>query len=288
MKQGTSLISQGSELVFTSVAVYGRWALRSLNLTQQRANLVMTHNGPLYLRYHQRTLVSESSPTPGSVVVSDDPGKIYFKTYSRFPRIALPDPTPPHTPSLHACILGRKSERSFSRHSMMQLVDLSRILVGLQITSDEGHTDYHSRRAYPSAGKCYPIEAYILPLRVEGLKHHAYHYHVRTHSLEEMWPFGDSDFGACFSRDHWCRDAGAVVVLTGCHARGYLKYLEKAYQYCLLEAGHAAQNIHLLSAGEGLNCCSYGGFYDKPLMRLLDLNPNEEILLHTLLVGKKA
>lgn len=247
----------------------------------------MTHRGPLYLRYHQRTLVSESSPTPESMVSSDDPGKIYFKTYPRFPRVSLPDPTTPHSPALQGCMLDRRSERAFSRQSMLQLVELSRTLVGLKITSDEGQTDHHSRRAYPSAGRCYPIEAYVLPLRVQGLKQHAYHYHARTHTLEEMWPFGAGDFEACFSRDSWCRDAGAVVVLTGCHARGYIKYLEKAYQYCLLEAGHAAQNIHLLSAAEGLNCCPYGGFYDKPLMRFLDLNPNEEIVLHSLFIGKK-
>ena len=216
----------------------------------------------------------------------EDEGRLFYKGYSRFSQVALPPALSTKSPSLQKALFDRRSERSFAKDEPLALAEVSQIILGLQINSNDGPYHYDVKRAYPSAGACYPLEAYILPVRVTGLKRYLHHYHVRTNSLEELWPFSARDFKACFREDSWCMDVGMVVVLTACHTRGYHRFRERAYQYCLLEAGQAAQNVQLLAAAEGLNSCSYGGFYDEPLMRLLDINPNEEIPLLTVFIGK--
>ena len=65
-----------------------------------------------------------------------------------------------------------------------------------------------------------------------------------------------------------------------------MKYRERAYRYCLLAAGHAAQNMLLLAESRNIGGCPYGGFCDEPVMRLLDLNPAEELPLYALFFGK--
>lgn len=245
----------------------------------------MTRKAPLYLRYHRQTLFVGGGDEILAAPVGDAQEGIFYKGYSRFTKVSLPSPLSHSPQSLQKIIFERRSERTFSRDAPLDIAEVSRILSGLQITSS-GPSPFDARRGYPSAGSCYPLEVYLLPIRVKGLKRHLYHYHVRTHSLEELWPITSKDFKSCFPEDPWCSAAGVVVILTACHTRGYLRFLERAYQFCLLEAGHAAQNVHLLATAEGLNSCSYGAFHDQPLMRFLDINPNEEFPVSTIFIGK--
>jgi SagB-type dehydrogenase family enzyme len=245
----------------------------------------MTRKAPLYLRYHKQTLFAGVGGQTLDLPLSDEQEGIFYKAYSRFVKVTLPPPLSESSQPLQKIIFERRSERTFAKDMPLDIAEISRILSGLQITS-AGPGPFDARRGYPSAGSCYPLEVYLLPIRVRGLKRHLYHYHVRTHSLEELWPISAKDFKACFPEDPWCSAAGVVVILTACHTRGYLRFLERAYQFCLLEAGHAAQNVQLLAAAEGLNSCSYGSFHDQPVMRFLDINPNEEIPLSTIFIGK--
>jgi hypothetical protein len=46
--------------------------------------------------------------------------------------------------------------------------------------------------------------------------------------------------------------------------------------------------MQLLCSSEGLACCNFGGFHDDTVMRLLDVDPSEEIVVHTLFFGKSV
>jgi SagB-type dehydrogenase family enzyme len=168
----------------------------------------------------------------------------------------------------------------------MTMLELSTILSGLMVTRENDNVLYESRRPYPSAGARYPTEAYLLPFNVEGLEHRVHHYSPRNHSLEKLWRFSPDQIAECFPHDSWCHDSGVAIVMTSCFRRAAVKYQERAYRFCTLEAGHAAQNVCLLATSEGLVSCPYGGYVDESLMRVLDINPNEEIPLHLLLIGR--
>jgi SagB-type dehydrogenase family enzyme len=245
----------------------------------------MDQTRPIFLHYHRNSLLAAGE---SNVQLEDWPDEwllIDFKGYPRFERIPLPATRLADSKPLDSLIHERRSERMFARDMEVGLDKLSRVLSTLRITSGFSNTTYDSRRAYSSAGGRYPIEAYILPLRVTGLKPCVHHYNVRSDSLEQLWSFTAANYNSCFPREVWCADAAAAVILTACHGRASIKYGERAYRYCLIEAGQIAQNIQLLCTDEGLGCCNFGGFHDESVMRLLDIDPNQEIVLHTLFFG---
>ena len=242
-----------------------------------------------FLDYHWTTMNTPlSAPSP----IQAWPKEwltVYYKSYPRFPRIELPHPTVGPPVSLEESMRRRASRREFESEQPLHLDDVSYLLQGLGQVDEllTGRED-DFRRSYPSAGGRYPLEGYVVPLRVHGLKQSVYHYHVRTHSLEELWPVSQSAFEECFLKDEWCLSAGLVVFLSASYRRSSIKYNERSYRYCLLEAGHAAQNMLLLAESRNLAGCPYGGFCDEPVMRLLDLNPQEELPLYALFFGKRA
>lgn len=239
-----------------------------------------------FLEYHEK---SQNRPSDAQPISPDEwPQewtKVYYKAYPRFPQRSLPAPCVDASLALRDVLIERRSVRDFDVDSRLRQQQLSNILSGIMITAEPDAIELTSRRAYPSAGGRYPLEAYVLPLRVEGLTQCVYHYHARVHGLEELWTFTNKELSACFPHNSWAHSSGAVVVLTAYYKRSSVKYLERAYRYCLLEAGHAAQNICLLASAEGLGCCPYGGFDDEPLMRLLSINPVQEIPVYALFIG---
>lgn len=157
----------------------------------------------------------------------------------RFKLIPLPVPGTSAPSPIEETLLKRQSRRAFSQDAALTLRELSYILSyilnGLRMLPDAPDSEYSSRRAYPSGGARYPLEAYILPLRVEGLSSHVHHYHVRSHGLEELWEFSSADFKSCFGIDEWCLSSAAVIVLTCCHQRSFVKYRERSYRLALLD-----------------------------------------------------
>ena len=58
-------------------------------------------------------------------------------------------------------------------------------------------------------------------------------------------------------------NANAVVVMSAVFDRTLHKYGPRGYRYILIEAGHAAQNLCLLSAERNLATLCVGGFVDS-------------------------
>lgn len=256
----------------------------------------MVINTPEYLHYQTVSTNRIEVPAPGAPQPSANSSekewpeswrRIYFKAYPRFPQIELPTPDRSNTPSLDAIIKQRQSVREFSSDSPLPLTTLTRVLDGIAITTRGSEVEWDSRRGYPSAGARYPTEAYIIPLHVEGLERRVHHYNVRHNRLEKLWSVDDMALRSCFPLDTWWESADMLIVLTSFHKRSAVKYGERAYRFCLLEAGHAAQNLSLFSAAAGLGACAYGGFCEEPLMRLLDIHPNDEVPVHTLFLGRE-
>jgi SagB-type dehydrogenase family enzyme len=248
----------------------------------------MTESEDNFLTYHQNSMNSGlSAPFP----ISEWPKEwltVYYKAYPRFPRVELPIPSTNRSVSLEDMLARRTARREFDASQPLTLEEVSFLLRGIGQVEETLAGRQDLRRSYPSAGGRYPLEAYVVPLRVNGLKPAVHHYHVRTHSLEQLWSFSQDEFEQCFMNDEWCQSAGLAVFLAASYRRTSMKYRNRAYRYCLLEAGHAAQNMLLLAEAKNLGACPYGGFCDEPVMRLLDLNPGEELPLYALFFGKLA
>ena len=210
---------------------------------------------------------------------------IFYKTYELLPTHILSRKVPEQDPGLFASITERKSGRSFAPVPITT-EELSTLLLYScgEIVQDDSST----RRAQPSGGPRYPVEAYVLVLRSSNtLQAGVYHYNIQNHTLEciQIREFAEGDIKELFL-DSWVQDVAAVIVLTGVFARTKIKYGQRGYRYALLEAGHIGQNVYLVSQALGLQCCGMGGSYDTAIEELLGIDGENESLLYTLAVGK--
>lgn len=195
---------------------------------------------------------------------------IFAKAYPRFQNVRLPDPRPHTGYSLIAALEHRESRRDFDSKQQIKLVELSQIL-----KYSSGKKEGNSKRHYPSAGGRYPVESYVFSLNTEGLARGIYHYNVNSHALEFMWPATKTTILSCFNQP-WISNAPFLLVLTGYFWRNEVKYGNRGYRYTMMEMGHIAQNTYLLTEILGLGCCSIGGFADKQINTLLDLDSSQE------------
>jgi SagB-type dehydrogenase family enzyme len=210
---------------------------------------------------------------------------IFYKVYELLPKIALSKALPAHDPGLFSTIARRKTAVAFSGApiSRDELSTLLRYSCG-ELPQDGAST----HRAQPSAGPQYPVETYVLVLRVgTDLPAGVYHYNIRDHTLERLSgkQFAKADIEGLFAYS-WVHDAAVAVLLTGVFARTAVKYGQRGYRYMLLEAGHIGQNVYLVSEALGIKCRGMGGSYDMALEELLAIDGEHESVLYTLVLGK--
>jgi len=54
----------------------------------------------------------------------------------------------------------------------------------------------------------------------------------------------------------------------------------------LMECGHIAQNLYLISEAMRLKCCAIGGFVDEEFNKLLDIQGQSEKTMYLMAIGK--
>jgi len=142
-------------------------------------------------------------------------------------------------------------------------------------------------RAAPSGGALYPIEVYVVILQSE-IEEGLYHYNPRDHILEQLEKGNkvEKSLANSTSYPEIVRDCGAVFILTGVFNRAKFKYGERGYRYVLLEAGHIAQNMYLITTSLNLGAVSLAGFYDSEIDQLLNIDGINESTLYLVTVGK--
>lgn len=207
--------------------------------------------------------------------------QIFYKEYPRFETLELP-PVGAVDTSLEETWRDRRCDREFGPENFT-LGDVSALLGSCRIVDDERDTE---RRTYPSAGARFPIEMYLMAFRVDGLEPGCYHYKVRTHELEVLWP-ADLEAKTAEVVSPFITNPAAAIVMTSVISRAEVKYGYKAYPFSYLEAGHMAQNMVLASAAQGLGACPIGGFVDATIVELLDLT-GDEIPVYVIAAGKPA
>jgi SagB-type dehydrogenase family enzyme len=213
-----------------------------------------------------------------------------FKEYAHVPSITLPGPRDVGVP-LGEAIRRRVSCRAF-RAAPLALDELSTILslgYGVLGVVHLGARE-HLERPVPSGGGLYPLEFYLIVRQVDGLQPGLYHYAPLTHALERLKQieFSDPFISQLFMNQPYLAAAGVVLIITAVVDRLMHKYADRGYRYILLEAGHAAQNMCLAAASLDLGALPLGGFFDRYLADLLQLDLEEEAILYGLGLGRPA
>ncbi len=248
--------------------------------------LFNTQSKAIYL--HQKTYLKERLTITSSYPLLWK--KIFYKEYPRFPLYQLPIPTNlPHI-DLYEALLTRNSSPSY-KNKEIKLSKLSEVLyfsAGLKSVSSTKPI----KRMYPSAGGRYPLEMYVLVLKpFNNLEPGIYHYNVKQHGLEQLSThLTNSTVLECVPEvnKNVINTANAIIIITSVFSRTEIKYTESAYRFINLEAGHLAQNIVLICAGNKINSCLIGGFYDEKVNTLLDLEEEKEQGLYIVTIGSNT
>jgi len=189
--------------------------------------------------------------------------------------IILPTPDTKGRIPLESTILKRRSIRSFTT----QALTLNQ--VGQLLWAAQGTTCKREFRAVPSAGALYPLEIYVA--KEDGL----FHYITKGHRLKKV---SDRDLRKSLQSASLSQSCvgktGIDIIICAVYERVTSKYGRRGIRYTDIEAGHAAQNIHLQAVALGLGSVSIGAFNDKAVSDVLSL-PKDEVPVYIIPVGYK-
>ncbi|MEJ2647741.1 MAG: SagB/ThcOx family dehydrogenase [Sedimentisphaerales bacterium] len=179
--------------------------------------------------------------------------------------IKLPEPDRKGTMSLEQAIISRRSKRQFLG------VPLSLEQIGQLLWAAQGKQQGGKFRNIPSAGATYPLE--IFAVSKNGL----FHYLPEKHAIEELSKEDVRDkIGFAAWGQKFVTDAPLTIVIAAEFSRTTGRYGERGIRYVHVEAGHAAQNIHLQAESLGLGSVSVGAFDDGAISEVLSLPENIE------------
>ncbi len=187
----------------------------------------------------------------------------------------LPPPRKKGSFTLEETLERRRSRRAF----MARRLSLEQ--TGQLLWAAQGAT-LRGRRTAPSAGGIYPLELYLVTS--EGVQH----YLPQGHQLAETLR-GDvlGKLGEAAGGHDFIRQAPAAIVITADARAMEGRYGGRAERYICMEAGHAAQNIHLQAVALGLGSVSIGAFDEDLVHSALEL-PDEHWPLYIIPVGYSA
>ncbi|MFH0940894.1 MAG: SagB/ThcOx family dehydrogenase [Candidatus Omnitrophota bacterium] len=187
--------------------------------------------------------------------------------------VKLPQPSRKGGVSLEESIEQRRSVRAFSQKDLT-LQQISQLL-----WSAQGLTGNGSFRSAPSASALYPLEIYL------ATKDGLFHYETSNHTIEVVThddirkQLAVASFGQGF-----VEEAPADIIICAEYARVGNKYGTRAERYVHMEAGHAAENLHLQAVALGLGSVPVGAFDDKAVKKACML-PKEYEPLYIIPVG---
>ena len=144
-------------------------------------------------------------------------------------------------------------------------------------------------RTYPSGGALYPIELLVYPSRVDAIPAGFYLYQPLSHRLVLVAPAQSADTLGGWFPNHPVAEATLLLLLAVDFARPSLgKYGERAYRLALLEAGHLAQNVLLVSVALGLTALPICGYDDERVSAAANLTFPDAAVVYAVAVGTPA
>jgi len=181
----------------------------------------------------------------------------------------------------------RQSTRSFSSApvTFQSIVNMLWSAYGAIDSQEDGY----SRRTVPSAGALYPLVISIaLFKQTDDLQPAVYSVYL-GHPSSVGFNFVSNEvlrFSRSFLNPIMLEGAHGVIVISGSFRITGEKYGNRSMLYVSLEAGHAAQNVHLAAVEQGVATVEIGGFVEKLLAKAINL-PKHHYPLTTVVFGCK-
>ncbi len=181
---------------------------------------------------------------------------------------ALPPAVLKGSMSLEETIARRRSVRRFAD------APLSAEQIGRLCWAGQGITDtQRGLRASPSAGATYPLDLYVVT--ATGVDHYQPEQHaLRRHLTGDL----RSAIRGTALNQAVVGEAPICLVIAATPERAARRYGQRAMRYCLLEAGHVAQNVLLQATTLGLAGVPVGAFEEAKTAEVLKLPPGTEVL----------
>ncbi len=143
-------------------------------------------------------------------------------------------------------------------------------------------------RAAPCTGALYHIEIYPVCADLADLPAGVYHYGPQDHALRPLRA-GDhrAYLGQAADAEEVAR-AAVVLVLTSMWQRNAWKYRARAYRHVFWDAGTLLANLLAVASAHGVPARVYLGFVEGEIQRLLDLDPERELPVALVALGRAA
>lgn len=233
--------------------------------------------------YHQRTKYSPSTLGQGHSIDWEHPPD-QFKEYRGAPVFDMRPYLPTNQPEEYSPERGlNDTEGPFALPRLSMLLFATNGVTGVAYS---GQQQLYFRAA-PSAGALYPTDLYLAVRDHADMPDGIYYYHVRNHSLVEVYPKGLGPTGeeifsrltdACFG-DAVVAGARVALIATAVYFRSSWRYGERAYRRCLLDTGHVLGNLDIVAPKLNLCTTAIGGFVDSEVADLLAIVPEKEGVL---------
>ncbi|UCE99873.1 MAG: SagB/ThcOx family dehydrogenase, partial [Planctomycetota bacterium] len=151
--------------------------------------------------------------------------------------------------------------------------------IGQLVWSAQGQDAGSRFRTVPSAGATYPLELFVVT--GDGF----FQYLPAKHALEKLT---DEDLRAPLASAAWGQEfveaAPLTLVFTAKFSKTTNRYGQRGVRYVYMEAGHAAQNVHLQAEALGLGSVAVGAFDDASVSNVLSL-PDHLEPIYMVVVG---
>jgi SagB-type dehydrogenase family enzyme len=219
-----------------------------------------------------------------------------YKSYDQKPLIAMkPDLKKFRAMDWEKVVLTRKSERHFDGGSI-EFSELSNLLLlSFGLKDGDGwlkrprEVKLWPKRALPSGGGMYPLEAYVLALNVNGLAPGLYHLDLLRGGLSHL----HSEPELFRMEEYWAQQSlfekpAALIFITAIFNKSRVKYGPRALRYILLEAGGIGAHMNLTANAMGLSFCMDGGGFEDKIERMLGIDGRSEGLILNMNIGHVA
>ena len=192
-------------------------------------------------------------------------------------QVALPGAAAVGKMSVEEAIGKRRSVRRFADKALT-IEQISQLAWAAQGITEPGR----GLRAAPSAGATYPLEMYVV--KKDGV----FRYLPQGHALEQLSNQDRrGDLAQAALGQGSVRNAPVSFVFAAVYQRTRSRYGDRAERYVHMEAGHAAENIHLQAVALGLGSVPVGAFDDGEVGKVLGL-PDDQAAIYIIPVGHPA
>lgn len=210
--------------------------------------------------------------------------------FEGYPITQLPEPSALSFISLEDALLNRTSTRNLSPIPLSLLHLATLLHYGYGITRPNQGTNFpRPFRTVPSGGALYPLEIFFHVTHVEELPAGLYHYNPSQNHVRFLREGDQTEhIATSVVQPEVVRGTSVNIFLTAVFERSIFKYGDRGYRFILIEAGHVAQNMNLVSTALGLGILNIGGFFDREIDDLLGIDGVNHSTLYMIGIGGKT